>query len=212
LRAQPVADQQQLVLADPKPEVDDDMPLAALVQVSCEQPVALSNDDVMMSPGPHDPSATSASSLSSSSLDDLQPPVEEDANADADLGPPPPAVPVPDDRPAPPEPVEAGVRPGAEAAPANPRHPPAAPRHHVLFWEDVTCPGCNRTCGQFKFSPGPGRREGSDPPTWIIRVREEDGSWPSKGRCFHRRVAHLVPEENPKAWIPENKRCCRRLS
>ena len=58
--AQPVADQQQLVLADPKPEVDDDMPLAALVQVSCEQPVALSNDDVVMSPGPHDPSATSA--------------------------------------------------------------------------------------------------------------------------------------------------------
>ena len=140
------------MLADPKPEVDDDMPLAALVQVSCEQPVALSNDDVVVSPGLHDPSATSASSLSSSSLDDLQPPVEEDANADADPGPPPPAVPVPDDRPAPPEPVEAGVRPGAEAAAANPLHPPAAPRHHVLFWEDVTCPGCNAPLGLHSVS------------------------------------------------------------
>ena len=210
--AQPVADQQQLVLADPKPEVDDDMPLAALLQVSCEQPEALLNDnDVVMSPGPHDPSSSSSSS--SSSLDDLQPPVEEDAKADADPGPPPPAVPVADDRrPAPPEPVEAGVRPGAKAAAAraNPLHPPAAPRHHVLFWEDVTCPDCNRTRGQYKFSPGPGRREGSDPPTWIIRVKEEDGSWPSKGRCFHRRVAHLVSEEYPKRWISENKRCCRR--
>jgi hypothetical protein len=95
--AQPVADQQQLVLADPKPEVDDDMPLAALLQVSCEQPEALLNDnDVVMSPGPHDPSSSSSSS--SSSLDDLQPPVEEDAKADADPGPPPPAVPVADDR------------------------------------------------------------------------------------------------------------------
>lgn len=124
--------------------------------------------------------------------------MEEDANADADPGPPPSAVLVPDDRPAPPVPVEAGVRPGAKTAAANPLHPPAAPRHHVLFWEDVTCPDCNRICGQFKFSPGPGRREGSDPPTWIIRVREEDGSWPSKGHCFHRRVAHLVSEEYPK--------------
>ena len=200
--AQPVWDQKQLVLADPKPEFDDDLPLAALLEVSCEQPVAFLNDgDVVMSPGPHDPGATSASSSStSSSLDDLQPPEEHASKADADPGPPPP------------EPVQSGVRPGAKAAAAkaNPLHPPAAPRHHVLFWEDVTCPDCNTICGQYKFSPGPGRREGSDPPTWIIRVKEEDGSWPSKGRCFHRRVAHLVSEECPKRWISENKRCCRR--
>eukprot|EP00435_Cladocopium_sp_Y103_P014991 s3343_g3.t1 len=184
-------------------------PLAALLQVSREQPAALSNDDVAMSPGPRDLGPSSSSGSSSSSLKDLQFHVG-DASAVADPGPPPPAVPVPDDRPAPheaSEPVEEG--PGADAA-ANPPHPPAAARHHVLFWEDVTCPDCNRTCGQFKYSPGPWRRGGSDPPTWIMRVKKDDANWPDKGPCFHRRVAHIVSDEYPQTWISRNKRCCRR--
>ena len=165
--AEPLADQQQVVLADPKPEIDDDMPLSALLPA--QQPAP---DDIVMSPS--SPDDSTSSSPSSCAAPDC-----------------------PDDPPAP------------ILHPPAPDRPAAAPRYHMLSWEDVTCPDCNAICGQFKFSPGPGRRDGADPPTWIMRVRQPDGSWPSKGPCFHRRVVHLVADNYPERWISENKRCCR---
>ena len=87
-----------------------------------------------------------------------------------------------------------------------PERAPAAPRPKVLVWEDVECPHCRTTCGQFKYAPGPQRREGNDPPTWVMRVKTAEGKWLVKGPSFHRRQVHLVgeTEDYPRQLISKH--------
>ena len=103
---------------------------------------------------------------------------------------------------APAVPVVASALDGASAVPA-----PVASRIPVLIWTDVRCENCHELSGQFKLAEAPGMR---DPPTWFMRVRLEDKSWPMQGPKFHRRQVRLVgrSEDYCRNWIKQKKTCC----
>ena len=104
-------------------------------------------------------------------------------------------------------PAERGPRAAPREAPAE--RGPRAAAACALVWTDVTCSSCNQVCGQFKFSPGPSRLGSPDPPTWFMRVKEND-TWPSTGPNFRRRLAKVVGENSDycKTWIQKNRKCC----
>ena len=85
-----------------------------------------------------------------------------------------------------------------------------APAVRLLVWTDVECNTCHQTAGQFKYSEGPARLGAHDPPTWMMRVQDPDGSWPTKGKNFRRRQSSIVgqTDEFAKNWISQNKTCC----
>ena len=104
---------------------------------------------------------------------------------------------------APAVPVVASALDGASAVPAA-----VASRIPVLIWTDVRCENCHELSGQFKLAEAPGMR---DPPTWFMRVRLEDKSWPMQGPKFHRRQVRLVgrSEDYCRNWIKQKKTCCQ---
>ena len=121
----------------------------------------------------------------------------------------------------PPNPVEehpAALEENQPGEAAQPIVPAAAPadrvrgpgRGYFNYWMDIKCATCNRVCGQLKKDPGPGDR---DPPTWYMRVRNADGSWPSKGPQFRRRSVNTFGDSDVRSrkWIEDNKLCCRGL-
>ena len=83
-----------------------------------------------------------------------------------------------------------------------------ASRIPVLIWTDVRCENCHELSGQFKLAEAPGMR---DPPTWCMRVRLEEKSWPMQGPKFHRRQVRLVgrSEDYCRNWIKQKKTCCQ---
>ena len=115
----------------------------------------------------------------------------------------PPVEEYPDDTP-----LEA-LRPRVAAPEAPAERGPRAAAAYALVWTDVTCNSCHQVCGQFKFSPGPSRHANQDPPTWFMRVKEND-TWPSAGPNFRRRLAKIIgdSEEYCKTWIQSNRKCC----
>ena len=132
------------------------------------------------------------------------------AAVEAEAVAPPPAAAVEAEAVAPPLAAGEGVLGRPAAAPRAPVLD-IAPRIPVLIWEDVRCPRCGRIAGQFKFAPGPQRRGEKDPPTWFMRVPNEQGKWTTSGSNFSRRQTHIVGESDryPKEWIDKNRRCCR---
>ena len=115
-------------------------------------------------------------------------------------------------------PVEAAAEVPAEAAaevpvppppvvPPEPAQPRAARRAEMLDWTDVTCSYCHSICGQIKYDPNPGNRE----PIWVMRVREQDGQWPTQGRNFRRRLTRLIGESDELAtkWCRSQRTCCQ---
>ena len=115
-------------------------------------------------------------------------------------------------------PAEAAAEVPAEAAaevpvppppvvPPEPAQPRAARRAEMLDWTDVTCSYCHSICGQIKYDPNPGNRE----PIWVMRVREQDGQWPTQGRNFRRRLTRLIGESDELAtkWCRSQRTCCQ---
>ena len=82
-----------------------------------------------------------------------------------------------------------------------------APAHQYMFWETVMCTNCGQDAGQMKCDPSPG---GRDKPTWHMRVKNVDGSWPTKGHSYQRRLVDRIGEATDYCvnWILGNRTCC----
>ena len=117
-------------------------------------------------------------------------------------------------------PAEAAAEVAAEAAaevpaegaaevpvPVRAAQPRAARRAEILDWMNVKCLYCHSICGQIKYDPNPGNRE----PIWVMRVKEQNGQWPSQGKNFRRRLTRLIGENDESAikWCRSQRTCCQ---
>ena len=72
----------------------------------------------------------------------------------------------------------------------------------------MLCENCagNRVAGQIKLDPAPG---GRDPPTWCMRVLDDDGKFKLKGIYHTRKTENNGgSEEYCRNWISRMRLCC----
>ena len=77
---------------------------------------------------------------------------------------------------------------------------------YPLQWISYHCTECGDQCGQFKLDENNGGRL----PLWVIRVKDKDGIWPTKGPLMTKRQCSIVGESEVWAmnWMQEKRQCC----